>query len=175
MIYLTILEINMSHNSDRNPKRTYRVFYATHGYGPWDCYDATCDQFIERIGRGTWDGNVHHVDEDAGNDVPENLVVMHAICHQRWHGAPDERMRRQISAKLKGRPSPTKGMTFSAEVNARKAQPGELNGFYGKTHDATTLTKMRTSRRRVTCDDCNVEYAVNWITRHKKEGRCTAS
>lgn len=159
----------------RNPKRTYRVFYAENGSGPWDCYDATCDRIVERLGRGTWDGNVHHLDGDAGNDVPENLVVMHAICHQRWHGAPDDEMRHRISTKLKGRPSPTKGMTFSAEVNAKKSLPGQRNGFYGRQHSNADLAKMRTPRRRQTCGDCNVEYALNWLSRHKKEGMCTIS
>jgi hypothetical protein len=165
----------MSYNPNRNPKRTYHVFYETWGQGPWNCYDVMCDRLVERIGRGTWDGNVHHLDEDAGNDAPENLVIMHAVCHQRWHGPPDANMRRQISAKLKGRPSPTRGMTFSPEVNAKKAQPGELNGFYGQEHTAANLVKMRTPRRRRVCDDCNVEYALNWINRHKKEGMCTRS
>jgi hypothetical protein len=151
------------------------VFYESWGDGPWDCYDATCDRQITSIGRGTWDGNVHHLDEDAGNDVPENLVPMHTVCHQRWHGPPDDEMRRRISTKLKGRPSPTKGMRFSPEVNAKKSQPGELNGFYGQEHTAADLAKMRTPRRRRVCDDCNVEYALNWINRHKREGMCISS
>lgn len=165
----------MGYNPDRRPHRTQRVFYTAYGQGPWDCYDATCDRPVEQIGRDTWDGNIHHLDENAGNDVPENLVVMHTICHQRWHGAPDDDMRRRISAKLKGRPSPTKGMKFSPEVNTKKSQPGELNGFYGREHSAADLVKMCRPRRRRVCGDCNVEYALNWLERHKKEGRCTTS
>lgn len=115
------------------------------------------------------DGNVHHLDEDPWNNEPENLVVMHVLCHQRAH-PPTPEQREAISAKLKGRPSPTKGMRFSAEVNAKKSMPGESNPFYGKTHTDETRQKMSKPRKRVTCDDCGEEYAINWIQRHRRTG-----
>jgi ribosomal protein L37AE/L43A len=163
----------MSKQPGRNPKRARRVFEARNGTGPWQCY--SCAKEVVKIGRDSDDGNIHHLDEDVTNDTPGNLVIMHAVCHQHFHGPPTEDERRRISAKLKGRPSPTKGMKFSPEVNAKKSMPGELNPFYGRKHASDTLTVMRQPRRRRVCPDCGVEYALNWLTRHKQEGKCTGS
>lgn len=144
-------------------------FYAAWGYGPWTCY--FCGKQVTKIGQARYDGNVHHINEDVTNDEWWNLAIGHTLCHQREH-SPTEELKRQISAKLKGRPSPTKGMKFSAEVNARKSMPGESNPFFGRQHDAASLAKMRCPRKRVTCPDCGHEFAVNWINRHKQENRC---
>lgn len=155
--------------------RARAAFFSVNGSeGPWSCYD--CDDAVVMIGVGTWDGNIHHLDEDVTNDVPDNLVMMHAICHQRLHGPPNAEQRARISAKLKGRPSPTRGMKFSAETNAKKSFPGESNPFYGQQHTGESLQKMRRPRARIICPDCGNEYAVNWIERHKREGAgCTDS
>lgn len=163
----------MDKNPLRNPKRTRRVFEAANGVGPWLCH--SCSESVVQIGRDSRDGNIHHLDEDVTNDSADNLVMMHADCHQRFHGPPTADERRRISAKLKGRPSPTKGMKFSAEVNAKKSMPGESNPFYGQKHSSDTLTVMRQPRRRRVCPDCGVEYALNWLTRHKQEGKCIDS
>lgn len=157
----------------RNVKRARRAFIEHNGSGPWQCY--SCTKLVLKIGRDSRDGNIHHLDDDVTNDVPTNLVMMHADCHQRFHGPPTEDERRRISAKLKGRPSPTKGMKFSAEVNAKKSMPGELNPFYGRKHSSDALAVMRQPRRRRVCPDCGVEYALNWLARHKQEGKCTDS
>jgi hypothetical protein len=155
--------------------RARRVFYEANGaQGPWTCYG--CDDSVMTIGRDTWDGNIHHLDGDVTNDVPDNLVMMHAICHQRLHGPPTLEQRAIISAKLKGRPSPTKGMKFSAETNAKKSHPGESNPFFGQTHTPESLQKMRKPRQRIICPDCGRSVAINWVERHKKEGTgCTDS
>lgn len=160
----------MGKKPGRNVARARRVFTVTNGDAPWVCYG--CDKNVAQIGRDTWDGNIHHLDDNVTNDVPGNLVMMHAICHQRLHGPPTNAMRQQISEKLKGRPSPTKGMKFSPEVNAKKSMPGELNPFHGKRHTAETRAKMSVKRTRGVCADCGNEFAKNWIERHKKEGKC---
>jgi hypothetical protein len=152
-------------SSDRRHKRTMRVFSETYGDPPWDCF--FCRQPVTCLGQGTWDGNVHHIDNDVANDTPDNIAPSHTVCHQRHHGVTDE-MRQRISAKLKGRPSPTKGMKFSAEVNAKKGQSGPLNGMYGKSlpqhvRDAVS----RANRRRTTCDRCNAVVALHWLQRHQ--------
>lgn len=158
----------MSNNPARHHKRTMRAFRERYGDAPWPC--AECGELIYELGYQT--GNVHHIDHDAGNDDPMNLEPLHPRCHiARKHPITDE-MKVQISEKLKGRPSPTKGMKFSPEVNAKKAQPGDRNGFYGKQHTVADLEKMRRPRRRAHCDDCNKDWALNWIIRHKEAGRC---
>ena len=153
----------------RNPGRARRVFLDINGEPPWRCF--FCDEWVTQIGQSTWDGNIHHVDEDAMNDVPDNLVMCHTICHQQYHSPTDE-LKQRISAKLKGRRSPTKGMKFSPDVCAKHSRPGTLNPFFGKQHTEETKTKMRQPRRRVTCDDCGNDFALNWIKRHKREGKC---
>jgi hypothetical protein len=163
----------MSNQPGRNVRRARHAFTEVYGKGPWNCY--TCSILVIKIGRDTWDGNIHHIDGDVTNDVASNLVMMHTICHQQLHGPPTDDQRRRISAKLKGRPSPTKGMTFSAETNAKKSMPGERNPFFGKHHTLETRELMRQPRRRMICPDCQHTYALNWLTRHKKEGKCTPS
>ena len=163
----------MGKKPGRNVKRARRVFTERNGTGPWPCY--SCAELVQQIGRDSRDGNIHHLDDDVTNDTPKNLVMMHADCHQHLHGPPTADERRRISEKLKGRVSPTKGMTFSAEVNAKKSMPGELNPFFGRRHASDTLAVMRQPRRRRVCPDCGVEYALNWLTRHKQEGKCIGS
>lgn len=128
----------------RNVHRYWRVFLETNGDPPWPCHE--CKEPVLQIGRQTWDGNIHHLDGDVENDVPDNLVVMHVICHQRKHPVTEE-MREQISRKLRGRPSPTRGMRFSAEVNARKGRSGPSNANYGKQASRETREKMSLARR----------------------------
>lgn len=149
---------------NRRRRRTMRIFFETYGDGPWTCEQ--CGDPIENLGRRRYDGNVHHRDDDKSNDAPENLVVLHVVCHLRLH-SPSPEARIKISQTLKGRPSPTKGMKFSAETNAKKSRPGSRNGFYGKSHDEEALKKMRQPRRRERCSGCDRDYAINWIERHK--------
>jgi hypothetical protein len=146
-----------------------RVYWALIGEPPWEC--PSCQRPVVCIGQSTWDGNVHHKDGNAWNNEPTNLVVMHTICHQHVHEKTAE-IRARISATLKGRSSPTKGMKFSDEVNAKKSRPGELNPMYGKHHGETVLQKMRQPRSRETCNNCGRTFALNWVSRHKREGRC---
>lgn len=185
----------MSKNPDRNVRRTHRVFFEAHGeVGPWECFD--CREDVLQMGRGTWDGNIHHRDNDVTNDTPENLVMMHAVCHQHLHGPPTAEQRASISTKLRGQVSPTKGMKFPNHwtktdpnrireqnqtrqpavrrrpLGARTNVHGENNPFFGKSHSSESLAKMRTPRLRIICPDCGKEYAKNWLTRHKKEGMC---
>lgn len=178
----------MSKQPGRNHGRARRVFLAANGSGPWDCYN--CGDEVTSIGRGTYDGNIHHLDENVTNDIPGNLVMMHAICHQHLHGPPTNDERRRISEKLRGRPSPTKGMKFpnhwtkdtdqdklrehlrSINPQPRKNVRKENNPFFGRSHTPEQLDKMRQPRKRVTCDDCGQEWSVNWVDRHKQDGRC---
>lgn len=151
----------------KTPRPNAHTYWIVVGGGPWNCHK--CGEIVEKIGQARMDGNVHHLDEDPWNNEPGNLVVMHTVCHLREHPITEE-MKKQISEKLKGRPSPTKGMRFSAEVNAKKSMPGEKNPFFGKQHTAETRAKMSKPRRRVTCDDCGEEYAINWLSRHRATG-----
>lgn len=163
------------------------VFHATHGHGPWSCY--FCGSTVTIIGKDTWDGNVHHVDGDESYDVPENVVMTHTICHQQHHSPTDEQ-KQQISAKLKGRVSPTLGMKFpnrkplpwqkssNASRKSRAPHPrsdnvGEHNLFYGKKHTQESISKMRQPRDKLLCEDCGETWAKNWIKRHKQDGKCT--
>lgn len=93
------------------------------------CID--CDDEITQIGVNTRDGNIHHLNGDVTDDTPENLIVLHTDCHQRRHPVTDD-FKRRISAKLKGRPSPTKGMKFPN----RKPLPwqGPDNGHLAPSH-----------------------------------------
>lgn len=154
----------------KTPRPDPRTYWTVIGDGPWSCHK--CGELVKKIGQARMDGNVHHLDEDPWNNEPENLVVMHVVCHQREH-PPTEEQKAAISKKLTGRPSPTKGMKFSAEVNAKKSRPGESNAFFGKTHTEETLIKMRAPRKRAKCDDCGEEYAINWLARHRVTG-CTS-
>lgn len=146
-----------------------RIYWALIGEAPWEC--PSCQRPVLCIGQNTWDGNVHHKDSNAWNNHPSNLVVMHTICHQRIHEKTNE-IKAKISAALKGRPSPTKGMTFSPEVNAKKSRPGDQNPMHGQHHTAESLQKMRQPRSRETCNNCGRSFAINWIQRHEREGRC---
>src|SRR6478736_2653040 len=142
----------------RTPRPDPNTYWRLIGDAPWKCH--SCGEPVTQIGQARMDGNVHHLDEDPWNNAPENLVVMHVLCHQRTHPRTIEH-RAAISRALKGRVSPTKGMTFSAEVNAKKGRAGETNAMFGKTHMPETLERMRKPRRRVTCEDCGEEYALN--------------
>jgi len=147
-----------------------RVYHVLIGDGPWDC--PVCGSPIVRIGQRTRDGNVHHLDGNAWNNKLSNLVVVHTDCHQRYYHPVTEAMKKQISEKLKGRPSPTKGMKFSPETNAKKSRPGVANPMHGRTHTPEALAKMRQPRPKQKCSDCGRIYTIGWITRHKKEGKC---
>lgn len=150
-----------------------RVFVEHNGPPPWAC--DWCGEQVDDISRGgPLDGNVHHKDEDRSNNDPENLGIMHAACHTKHHGPPTEEQKQRIKAKLLGRPSPTRGMRFSPEVNDKKSRPGVLNPYYGQQHPEEIRQKMRQPRRRIECLDCGRSYAVNWINRHKIEDRCVS-
>jgi hypothetical protein len=153
----------------RTPRPDPSVYWAKIGTGPWTCHE--CNEPVTTIGQARMDGNVHHLDEDPWNNDPANLVVMHVLCHRREHGTPMT-AREKISEKLKGRVSPTKGMTFSAEVNAKKGRSGEANAMHGKRHSEETLERMRKPRTRITCEHCGVDYASSWIERHRQDGQC---
>lgn len=127
----------------RNSRIYTRIFIETNGNGPWSC--AECTEEVTVIGQGSTEGVIHHKDENYLNNDPSNLEMMHHACHLRHHlvGVPmPTETRKKISETLKGRPSPTTGMTFSDEVNAKKGLPGELNPFYGKTHSTEVREKI---------------------------------
>lgn len=155
-------------SSGRRHRRTMRVFHATYGDPPWNCF--FCRTTVLKLGQGTWDGNVHHLDNDETNDVPENIVPAHTVCHLRHHGVSLE-ARQKISLKLKGRPSPTRGMKFSPEVNARKGRHGTENGMFGRS--ATKAMKdavSQANRRKTDCPTCGQSVAVHWLSRHRQAG-----
>jgi hypothetical protein len=95
--------------SGRNVARARRVFVTHNGLGPWTCNE--CNELIVQIGRTSDDGNIHHVDEDPSNDVPENLVILHTTCHQKLHHF---------------------GETHSAEHNAKVGRPGREITWHDK-------------------------------------------
>lgn len=146
-----------------------------YGEGPWNCGE--CDTQVTVIGQGSNEGVIHHKDKDYLNNDPTNLEMMHHACHLRHHlvgvPMPDE-TRKKISATLKGRPSPTRGMTFSAETNAKKGLPGERNPFFGKTHSPEVREKIRAAHQgkptrlhKKTCE-CGVVTYPGAMTSHMK-------
>jgi len=150
------------------PRPNARVYFALIGDGPWSCF--FCKDSVLSIGQDTYDGNVHHIDGDPFNNELDNLAVAHTLCHQRHH-SPTEEQKKQISSKLKGRPSPTKGMKFSPEINARKAQCGPANGMYGKTiNERTKLAVSTANKRSAPCDRCGQDIALRWMDRHLAAG-----
>lgn len=104
----------------RDQKRTYRVFFATHGRsGPWTC--DVCSELIYRHGTRRGDGNIHHKDENVENDAPENLVMIHTYCHRRQHQTGQQRpqwVRDKIAA---GHTGVGAGRTHSDETRAKIA------------------------------------------------------
>ncbi len=152
----------------KQPRPNARTYMKLVGVGPWLCF--FCTQQVTKIGQKRWDGNVHHLDEDPWNNDPSNLEVVHVLCHRRHHGVPDS-ARDLISEKMRGRPSPTRGMKFSADVNAKKGRAGALNPMYGVPPSAETLKKIADANRRlITCTDCGVEIAEKWLDRHRRAG-----
>lgn len=104
---------------------------------PWHCgqmfersdSDIGCGKPISNIGLGRLDGNVDHIDGNPRNHSWDNLRLLHVICHLTHHGPPTAEQRAAISEKLKGRPSPTKGMKFP-----NRAKPGKRVIRQGAEH-----------------------------------------
>lgn len=104
---------------------------------PWHCgqmfelpdSDVGCGEQIIDIGLGRHDGNVDHIDGNTRNHAWDNLRLLHVVCHIKHHGPPTREQREAISKKLKGRPSPTKGMKFP-----NRAKPGEAAQKQGALH-----------------------------------------
>lgn len=151
---------------------TQRVFIETNGDGPWSCY--SCYDQVEKIGQDTWDGNIHHLDEDATNDSPENLVIMHVICHQRFHGPSS-------NIWVKGHQPWNLGKKATAEARAHMSVSKKANPpFLGKRHTDEARAKIAAAHRgmkyaieKTPCEDCGKKYTKTWMNRHRREGRCT--
>jgi DNA-directed RNA polymerase subunit RPC12/RpoP len=147
-----------------------RIYWALIGEPPWECH--FCQGPVLCIGQKTWDGNVHHKDNDAWNNDLENIVVAHVICHQRHHEKTDE-IRAKISATLKGRSSPTKGMKFSDEVNKKKGRSGVANAQYGKPITQKVRAAVAKSNKQTyVCEYCNHELSIKWKSRHRLDDLC---
>jgi len=158
----------MGTNPSRNRGRTVKAFHKAYGYGPWSCF--FCVIPVLEIGRGTWNGNIHHIDDDVTNDTADNLAMTHVLCHRKHHGLSDV-ARSKLSDAFRGRESPTKGMRFSAEVNAKKAHHGSDNHQFRKPLPLHTRQAIsRANRRMVICEMCGVEIAAHWIRRHQASG-----
>lgn len=133
--------------------RDYRIIFgAKYGAGPWDCYFCAEEIHPEATGRVRLE--VHHLDHDHYNNVPENLVPTHRHCHARYHsglrqgtlhplfGMPrSEETRKKIHTALVGKPLP---LETRAKMSA--ARQGSKNPFFGKTHDNKARKKMREAR-----------------------------
>lgn len=124
----------------RNPGRAKRVFLEANGDAPWPC--GYCHTHVHELGHGGENGLIHHIDEDPTNDTPDNLVVMHDICHVRHHkgGKPGNRLGQPVSAETraklskanKGRPA---GHGYTAEIRAKIGAASR-----GKPHIEKKLT-----------------------------------
>jgi hypothetical protein len=84
--------------------RTHRRVFLACNAPPYLC--SYCGKEITVLeGRGPDSLNVHHVDEDQRNNLPENFSCMHARCHPRHHFkgvAKSEDFREQLSKRRKG-------------------------------------------------------------------------
>lgn len=123
-------------------KAHQRVFVETNGPGPWPCHG--CDLPVDPD-----ELCVHHLDEDHGNDVPENLVAMHLPCHTRLHIAgksKSEEHRRKLSDALRSRPHSEKaresshGKKLPPFTDEHKRKIGDANR--GRVHSAASRAAM---------------------------------
>lgn len=140
----------------RNVRRYQRVFFERYGPPPWPCHE--CGELITEYGRGLGKGNIHHLDDDFTNDAPENLVPIHLECHHSEHPITDEQ-RASIRAKLTGRPSPTKGMTFGPETRAKQSAAvarrfAEMSSIERANWLARTIAGMRDVDKSPANCDC---------------------
>lgn len=67
----------------RRGKRAHRVYFESHGELPQPC--DYCGEPVVELGRGRMQGVIHHVNEVQSDDRPENLKLMHHLCHRRHH------------------------------------------------------------------------------------------
>lgn len=173
----------------RNHRRTMAVFFATHGEGPWKCY--FCGKMVKIIGQNTWDGNVHHVDENASNDSPQNVVMTHVVCHQRYHGPksnvwetghiPWNRGQRASSeAVTKMRASKQANPPFLGKHHTVESREKIGAAHRGKVVSEETRQKLRSrvisnetrikqrvaQKKRVTCETCGYTSSKTWVARH---------
>jgi hypothetical protein len=82
------------------------LFFATYGMGPWECY--ICKQLVYY-----GDQDIHHLDENQGNNDPKNLIATHKACHLKLHSmkyrsifgykSPSEETKRKMSEAQKRR------------------------------------------------------------------------
>lgn len=148
----------MSNKSAQRDVRAYQaIFFARHGEPPWQCY--FCEEWIYGYGRSKRLAVIHHVDEDFTNNDPLNLEPAHLDCHSSHHPCTEE-MARQISLTLKGRPSPTKGMTFGPEVRA-KHSANSIKRFQEMSNEEHADWLQRTiagmhavDKTPTSCDQC---------------------
>jgi hypothetical protein len=153
----------------RNQYQTQQVFRAANGIGPWLCEE--CDILVYRIGTESEDGNVHHRDHDETNDVPENLVVLHARCHGRLHVREAGEARNiKISITLTGRP---RSEAARAAISAGKM--GEKNHMFGVTQNERMRAQKSATMRGMTVEEVLVEWdpcqgcGQRYSRRHMKE------
>lgn len=59
-------------------RRHREVFFAHNGAGPWACHFCGEDVEFDAV-------QVHHLDEDHGNNDPSNLGASHRGCHTKHH------------------------------------------------------------------------------------------
>ena len=104
--------------------------------------DIGCGQSIDDIGLGRLDGQVDHIDNDPYNRDWTNLRLLHTLCHAHVRGGPTLEQRAAISAKLKGRLSPTKGMKFPDRAKQGTAKP-KVGAIHASNKGVTRSSELR--------------------------------
>lgn len=126
-----------------------------------------CDELVLDFHGSNGDelsGEVHHVDNNPGNNERSNLMIVHHSCHTAIHfkGVSKSEAHRQALSN-----------TWTDERREQQAARNRET-WTGRKHHPEIVEKMRGPRKRVVCYDCKKEYALNWINRHKTEGRCVS-
>lgn len=122
--------------------------------------------FAIKATRGQADAmTLDHINErrNNGSHKISNLRIVHNCCNVRRkqpdlvgrHHTPETRERLRITTCL-----------AHADGRMKKIYTPERNAKIGLAN--------RGKRTRLPCLDCGRDYAVNWINRHRDEGRCHA-
>lgn len=154
---------------ERPHQRVYRdPFKLAHGPAPYTCY--FCQELMESL------EVVHHLDEDPWNNVLDNLVSAHTVCHNRHHhvgitmSAESNEARRAWSLEFSAAHS-------KEERSKIHGLPGELNPFYGKTHTEETrkvISEKAKTRPKNLCSLCGLYSTVSGFSSHANSKLCRA-
>jgi Fe-S oxidoreductase len=135
----------------------HRIFIEANGPGPWPCYG--CDELVTKL-------LIHHLDKDASNNDPNNLVAMHSPCHHRLH-----QLGRKHSDESRQKMSETRlGKKLSPE-HSRRIGEGHRGKIISAEHRAA-LRAFRLGRpmvqRLFKCGDCDLITIGSALHPHQK-------